>query len=297
MGVVNIQGVRPISSGRLAEKQLINQEKKRSKPLFLDWKEIEDQILDASSLFLFLDYDGTLTPIVSTPDLALCPAGVKTVLERLRDIPNVFLAVISGRSLGDIESKVGVPGIIYVGNHGLDIQNPAGIHIKKLSPSRQEEFSQIGQRLEAALAPVSGILFENKGSILAVHYRNVEPEKIGWIQGILRETVGKWKSRWELLQGKMVMEIRPRLDFNKGKAVQEILKRSPRDILPIYLGDDQTDEYAFRAIKGKGISVFVGSSESPSEAEYFLANPAEVETFLWRCEKIMAERTNGMGTG
>ena len=113
------------------------------KHLFGDWTNISKRIQEAQNLFLFLDYDGTLTPIVSTPDLALCPSEVKATLVKLRDLPKVSLAIISGRSLEDIREKVGIPGIIYVGNHGLEIENPAGRHKKKLSSNRQGEYNNI----------------------------------------------------------------------------------------------------------------------------------------------------------
>ena len=87
--------------------------------------------------------------------------------------------------------------------------------------------------------------------------------------------------------GKMVLEIRPNVDFNKGEAVREILGTFPSDgCLPIYLGDDQTDEDAFRVLKGKGVSVFIGPGGLPSEAEYFLRDPDEVRVFLSRCVEV-----------
>ena len=251
--------------------------------LFQDWEKVQDKIRQAKNLFLLLDYDGTLTPIVSAPDLAFCPPEVKIVLEKLRDSPNILLAIISGRSLEDIRGKVGVPGIIYIGNHGLDIQNPAGVHKKKLSPPREKELRKIIESLRESFREIPGILFEEKGPILAIHYRNVAQKYFGWIHKVLKETLEKWKGRWKIAHGKMVFEIRPRVDFNKGKAVREILRPSSRNTLPIYIGDDQTDEDAFREVKGRGITVFVGPGWLTSEAEYYLQNPPEVQEFLRRC--------------
>jgi trehalose-phosphatase len=258
--------------------------------LFKEWESIRAKIRQAQTLFLFLDYDGTITPIVSSPELALCPQEVKALLEELRDSPNVLLAIISGRSLEDIREKVGIPGLIYVGNHGLDIQNPAGVHKKKLSPPREKELRKIVQTLEKSFGKIPGILFEDKGPILAIHYRNVAQKYFGWIHQVLKETMEKWKGRWKIAHGKMVFEIRPEVDFHKGTAVKEILKGTTKNLLPIYLGDDQTDEDAFREVKGRGISVFVGPGWLTSEAEYYLKNPAEVQAFLLRCEEIMRDK-------
>lgn len=260
------------------------------KHLFEDWENIQARIQGAKNIFLFLDYDGTLTPIVSSPELALCPLEVKLLLEKLRDSPNVFLGIISGRSLEDIREKVGVPGIIYVGNHGLDIQNPAGLHQKKLSRAREKELSKILQTLQETFAEIPGILLEDKGSILAVHYRNVAQKYFRWIHKVLKETLEKWKGRWKIAHGKMVFEIRPGVDFHKGKAVKEILKGSSRNLLPVYIGDDQTDEDAFREVKGRGITVFVGPGWLTSGAEHYLQDPTEVHNFLLRC---YATRRNG----
>ena len=260
------------------------------KHLFEDWENVQNRIRQAQTLFLFLDYDGTLTPIVSRPDLALCPPEVKALLERLRDSAHVLLAIVSGRSLEDVREKVGIPGIIYVGNHGLDIQNPAGMHQKRLSPSREKELRKIIQTLQESFGEIPGILFENKGPILAIHYRNVAQRYFAWIHKVLKETLEKWRGRWKIAQGKMVFEIRPEVDFHKGKAVKEILKGTSENLLPIYIGDDQTDEDAFRALKGRGITVFVGPGGVTSEAEYYLENPSEVQLFLGRCEEIMKDK-------
>jgi hypothetical protein len=146
------------------------------KHLFKDWECIQAQIQRAENLFLLLDYDGTLTPIVSQPELALCPSEVKRHLEKLRDLPGVYLAIISGRSLEDVRRKVGVSGITYVGNHGLEIENPVGRHKKLLAPDRKRELKRIIQNLQNSLKEIPGILFEEKGPILSVHYRNV-PQK------------------------------------------------------------------------------------------------------------------------
>jgi len=257
------------------------------KHLFEYWKEIRARIQSVQNLFLFLDYDGTLTPIVSRPELALCPSEVKSHLEKLRDLPEVYVAIISGRSLEDLRGKVGVSGIIYVGNHGLEIENPGGSHKKNLSSTRTRELKKITQNLLNSLKEIPGILFEEKGPILSVHYRNVPQQYFAQIRQVLEEELQQWKDRWKMASGKMVLEIRPNVDFHKGKAVREILKTFPSPgLLAIYLGDDQTDENAFRVLKGQGISVFIGPGWLPSEADFFLRNPGEVQEFLFRCQEV-----------
>jgi len=255
--------------------------------LFEDWEYIQARIQRAKNLFLFLDYDGTLTPIVSRPEQALCSSEVRRHLERLRDLPGVRLAVISGRSLEDVREKVGVSGIIYVGNHGLEIENPGRRRPRILSSGREGELKRITQNLRHFLKEIPGILFEEKGPILAVHYRNVPQELCTRVPHILEGELQRWGDHWKIISGNMVLEIRPRTDSNKGEAVREILKAFPSSgLLPVYLGDDQTDEDAFRAVKGQGISVYVGPAKLSSRADYSLQTPEEVQEFLSRCQEL-----------
>jgi len=257
------------------------------KHLFEDWQSIQAKIHQAQNLFLFLDYDGTLTPIVSHPELALCPFEVKKTLGGLRDLPNVYIAIISGRSLEDLRKRVGVSNIIYIGNHGLEIEFPDGRHKEMLPLARTRELKNITQNLQNVLREIPGILFEEKGPILSLHYRNVPPEISEQIRHAIEEELHSWKGLWKMVSGKMVWEIQPNVDFHKGKAVREILKTFPSlGFLPIYLGDDQTDENAFRVLKGHGISVFIGPAEFPSGANFFLHDPDEVLEFLSKCLEV-----------
>jgi len=260
------------------------------KYLFKDWKKIRDRIKRARTLLLFLDYDGTLTPIVSRPELALCPTEVKKQLERLRDLPGVYLAIISGRSLEDVREKVRISGISYVGNHGLEIETSAGSHTDILSSARKRELKRITRDLKNSFKEIPGILFEEKGPILSIHYRRVPKKFFVKIPQTIEGEIERWGNHWKITHGKMSLEIRPNVDFHKGKAVREILKAfPPEERLSIYLGDDQTDEDAFRVFKTLGVSVFIGPGSFPSEANYFLRDPGEVQEFLSRCQKARME--------
>jgi trehalose 6-phosphate phosphatase len=139
--------------------------------------------------------------------------------------------------------------------------------------------------LQNSLEKIPGILFEDKGPILSVHYRNVAQKFFAKVPQMVEAELQQWRNRWKVASGKMVLEIRPNINFNKGKAVKEILRSFPSlELLPIYLGDDQTDEDAFRVLKGQGISVFVGLGKLSSEADFFLKSPDEVQEFLFRCQ-------------
>jgi len=258
------------------------------KHLYEAWDEVEPRIRNADRLFLLLDYDGTLCPIVSRPELAVCPPQVRSLLGKLRDSPKARVAIISGRALEDLKNKVGVQGIMYVGNHGLEVENPAGSHRKKLSPERQNELKKIRDSLETDLKPVPGILFEDKGPILTVHYRNAPREFAFRVQEAAEKALQPFPDRWQVSPGKKIVEIRPQAGFDKGKTVREILNRFPSGrSLPVYLGDDHSDEDAFQALGSQGVSIWVGSGAASSSAQYFLLDPEEVRGFLQRCEEIL----------
>jgi len=256
--------------------------------LFTAWGEVEARIRAARKVFLLLDYDGTLTPIVARPELALCPPEAKSLLEKLRNCPGSQVAIISGRALEDLKGKVGVSGIIYVGNHGLEMENPAGIHRKNLSPRRREELGRVRKELEAGLSSFAGVSFEDKGPTLTVHYRNAPRGSEGPVQAAVERVLAGYPDRWRISTGKKIVEIHPRIEFDKGKTVRELLDRSPgARLLPVYLGDDRSDEEAFLAVREGGISVFVGPEPESSAASFFLRDPSEVLEFLRRCEQAL----------
>jgi trehalose-phosphatase len=196
-----------------------------------------------------------------------------------------------------VREKVGVSGITYVGNHGLEIENPNGSHKKIFTSALIRELKRITQNLKSFLKEIPGILFEEKGPILSVHYRNVPKIFLIQIPQAIEKEIKRWGNHWKIMYGKMVWEIRPNVDFHKGKAVMEILKTfSPLGLLPIYLGDDQTDEDAFRMLKGHGISVFIGLGRFRSKADFFLQNPDEVQELLFRCQEMRRAITHDTGS-
>jgi trehalose 6-phosphate phosphatase len=167
------------------------------------------------------------------------------------------------------------------------MEYPDGRNEEKISPAGTMELEEITKHLQYSLKEIPGILFEEKGLILSVHYRNVDEKLHPRIPPILTEELRQWKDRWRMASGKMVLEIMPKVDFHKGQAVRDILATVPcPEFLPIYLGDDKTDEDAFRVLKGQGISVFVGPASSLSEADFFLQDPVEVREFLSRCKEL-----------
>ncbi len=253
--------------------------------LFNQIGKILARLQSAERLFFFFDYDGTLTPIVSHPEKANLSREQKMLLTTFKNSPKCLLAIVSGRSLQDIKSRVGLEGIYYVGNHGLEIFGP-GCDINHLSKEEfVPELKKIQDRLKDRFKGVEGLLFEDKGCILALHYRNVSPEWVSPILITLKQEVRDSSFPLCLSFGKMVFEIRPNIHVNKGTAVLELLNQIPQGkVFPIYVGDDQTDEDAFRVLHRKGITILVGVS-SNSSAHYYVHDPFEVYQFLKKVQK------------
>lgn len=249
--------------------------------LFNNWVDFLFRLKNSRHIFLFLDYDGTLSPIASTPEEAHLPRRTKKLLKGLVKNPRFTLAVISGRSLKDIKRMVGLKGIIYAGNHGLEIAQVSGKIFDRTSILKKSPLKTICLALGADLKHIKGVRVEDKGCTLSVHFRLVKPGERVSVKKIFGRIVKPYvfSKTIKLSSGKMVLEVRPAIRWDKGKAVLHLLRKK-KDALPLYIGDDVTDIDAFRAIKDRGISIFVGTPKKGICSDYFLKNPKEVERFL-----------------
>lgn len=263
--------------------------------LFNCWPEIESKIRD-NLVYLFLDYDGTMAPIAKTPRRAKLPLNIKKILVKLSKLPNVWVAIISGRSLADIKRMVGVRGLVYAGNHAWEISGP-GIKFCRgnLRGVYKKALRQLKPNLEKIKAEFSGVSLEDKGATLSIHYRSLAKEKEKIFLSKIKKLLQRYLQKKQIKTGigKKVIEIKPPGKWDKGTGVLWLLKNfvkrvSSSQILPIYLGDDNTDEDAFRALKGKGVNIFIGKSKR-SNAKYYLSNTKEVQRFLTKMTEIKSE--------
>jgi len=236
-------------------------------------------------IFLFLDFDGTLAPIVGTPDKAALPQETRTILARFGDAPNSRLAIISGRSIEDLRQRVGLDKAIYAGSHGLEVRGPGVEHSVPLMPRLSSIMEQIKQDLKSLLSGIAGVVLEDKGLCVGVHYRLVKREDMRSFMKGLHTAVDSFlvRGKVKIKSGKKVFEIMPPSGWDKGKVVLWLLEQSRGDsksgMLPLYIGDDATDEDAFEALGGKGVCVAVGRAGNTS-APYNLKDTAEVAEFL-----------------
>jgi trehalose 6-phosphate phosphatase len=241
---------------------------------------LREPVSKASHIGLFLDFDGTIAPIVSTPSSAKLDPTVRTLLEQLKGLPNITVGVVSGRLLQDLRSRTAIDGLIYVGNHGLEIEAGEIRFREPAAEALRRELKCVSLQLKLALDGVDGLEVEDKGLTLSVHYRKVHEDMQDWVRDIALETAGKYQS-FRSQEGKKVVEIRPRLDWDKGRAMRWLLKEVlPPSALPIYIGDDATDEDVFGAIP-QGITIRVGGVPATgTRAHFVLPDVQAVARFL-----------------
>ena len=258
--------------------------------LFQSWQSFLSDVRDASHIVLLSDYDGTLTPIVSRPDEAILPPAVREKLTALAQKPAFSVGIISGRPLSEVKALVGIDGIYYAGNHGLEIEGPGLSFINPEAKEAQVTIKELARHSSAKLGDIEGVIVEDKGLSLSIHYRLVKKSDEKVVAEIFRQITSPWlcDGRIKITSGKKVWEIRPPVDWHKGKAIETIMKEMKTVLgngqwLTIYLGDDTTDEDAFKIIhRPQGWSIFVGEENPSSNADYFLNSTSEVTTFLSR---------------
>lgn len=238
-------------------------------------------------LLLFLDFDGSLTPIMDSPDEVKLSPDTKKILESFRDNKRCDVVVISGRQLRDLKKRVSVPGLICVGNHGFEAEGPGFDFIEHSAEKCVPLMRRLKAKLSDALKKYKGAEIENKKYSLSVHYRLVKNENIAAVWNAFENVVGAYVSSGKVImaQGKMVWEVRPPVDWNKGKIVLRILdkmkKKKRGSVLPVYIGDDRTDEDAFLALKDKGCTVKVGRTlGTKSFAKCFVEDTESVSRLL-----------------
>ncbi|MCV7256272.1 trehalose-phosphatase [Mycobacterium hackensackense] len=254
-------------------------------------------ITSARESLMFLDYDGTLSPIVSDPDAAALVEGAAEALELVGAVCPV--AILSGRDLADIRARVGIPGIWYAGSHGFELTGPEGTyHCNEAAAASVPLFEQAAAELTSALATIAGVRIEHKRFAVAVHYREVAPEHVDAIVALVHH-IGH-RDGLRVTSGRMLVELRPDIDWDKGTTLAWIRDRiDPAGaLLPIYIGDDLTDEDAFDAVHFDGIGIVVGHDEDgdrKSAAHFSLQSPEQVREFLQRGSKWLAYKHQASG--
>lgn len=239
-------------------------------------------------LAVFLDYDGTLTPIVDRPEDAVISEDMRQVVKGLAG--RCTVCVVSGRDRAVVQRLMGINDLVVAGSHGFDIWSPRGGAIQREEGTSSAELLRgVTETVRDRVASVEGALVEPKKSSVAVHYRLVDEQERPRIAAIVDSVLAAEPDALRVTPGKMVYEIQPKVDWNKGRAVLYLLEALGLDseaVLPLYIGDDITDEDAFQALSGRGIGILVADPADPevagrtTAADYVLRDTREVERFL-----------------
>ncbi|KAF6162636.1 hypothetical protein GIB67_003182 [Kingdonia uniflora] len=256
-----------------------------------------EQITNASEgkqIVMFLDYDGTLSPIVNDSDRAFMSESMRrAVRNAARYFPT---AIVSGRSRDKVYNFVRLAELYYAGSHGMDIKGPTksskykkGNQAVLFQPASEflPMINEINKALIEKTKSIPGATVENNKFCVSVHYRNVEEKSWSGLAEQVKSVMKEYP-KLKLTQGRMVLEIRPTIKWDKGKAVEFLLESlgfaNGNNVLPLYIGDDRTDEDAFKVLRkrGQGFGILVSKNPKDTSASYSLQEPAEVMDFLHR---------------
>lgn len=259
--------------------------------LWQDLKKITALLENDRPKLLLFDFDGTLTPIAESPREARLSLETKALLQQLSEKKGVYLAIVSGRKLDDIKAKIGLPNVIYGGNHGLEGEILGEKYSYPIPDKMLKSLKTIKEQFDLIAAKFKGVLVEDKGVTLSFHYRMAEEQLIPEINSLINEVLQPYVTAGSVsvMVGKKVTDVSPKVNWNKGCFADLIVNKINGRIktLPvvIIIGDDKTDENTFHKLENQ-ITITVGE-KSKSEAKYYTKNTGEVIEFLnWVNSKI-----------
>jgi trehalose-phosphatase len=250
----------------------------------------ENRLRHSRRTAFFLDFDGTLAPLVNDPAQATLPAATRAVLKNISLLPNVSVAIISGRPLSFLLKKVALPRLTYAGNHGLEIRYANGK--KEVHPSARRTrllMQKIFKNLKQHTRYIPGVFVENKRWSLTFHLRRIPMSQRSMAEHKFNEIVAPFikQGKIRVTVAKLALEVRPATDCNKGTTALKLLVQTGKP-LPIFFGDDPTDEFAFEVLR-KGITVHVG--KGPTAAHYMIASPVHTATALLQLISLLPQRS------
>jgi len=256
------------------------------RPSALDrWEEIAERLRGRRPA-LFLDYDGTLSPIAPRPDMATLSEETRESLRRLAD--RMPVVIVSGRGREDVAALVGLPDLAYAGSHGYDIAGPGALRLE-VGEGIPERIERAAAQLRRDLGGIEGVLIEPKRFAISIHFRLADEGRLSEIERAV-DAAATAEPGLRKGHGKKLFELRPDLDWDKGKALLWLLDALGLDHpggLPLYIGDDLTDEDAFRAVQGRGIGILVAAEPRETAAEYQVREPGEVVEILARLHALL----------
>lgn len=253
------------------------------KNLWNNLNSIENSLKLHKTKILISDFDGTLTPIINTPQMVKLQPRLRNILRKLILKRNFYLAIISGRELSDIKAKINLPNIIYGGNHGLEGEMFGEKFFFPIGKKTLLIFKKIKEQFNKIAGQFKGVFIEDKTLTLSFHYRSANKQSVPKIIPLISKVLGPFirKGLISTLKGKMVIDVIPKVNWNKGLfarlIINKISARTKTNPAVIFIGDDSTDKTVFRALKND-ITISVG--KHGSFAKYYLKNTAQTADFL-----------------
>ncbi len=253
-----------------------------STPAFAALDAIAGELKQADQILFALDYDGTLAPIAPQPELAAIPPESRELVASLAELPDVHVAIVSGRALEDVKARVALP-LIYAGNHGLELEGPSFAYRHPEALERIPELTEAILAINRDLAPLRGVRLENKGLTASVHFRNASPEDAQTAARILKRHL---PNGFRLHAGKKVIELRPDVDWHKGAAVCWLMDNCFDHAHAFAMGDDLTDEDMYISLPEQ-ITVCVAEHRA-THARYRVTDVGEALELLRFCKGVIA---------
>ena len=257
-----------------------------------DWKRLYSVIESGRKIALFLDYDGTLVPIRNNPDACILPGRTRELLSRLSASDKCYPVILSGRSLQNVKKLAGVHGICYGGNHGFEISGPGIRYTHEAALNARPALLEAKRLLKKGIRGIEGAFIEDKKFSISLHYRSVDEKAVPAVFKCFDAVAAPFVNKKKLtrIKGKMVLELVPNAKWSKGYAALWMLERLGSDFFPIYIGDDTTDETAFKALRHKGTTVKVGRPKK-THARYHIEDHSDVKTLLDKILNILITST------
>jgi trehalose-phosphatase len=250
--------------------------------LLKNWDQVKERISSSRHAVVFLDFDGTLVSIAARPDQVRVAPAMRRILRRLVSQPRLTLAIISGRRRVEIQRYIQLRGIHYFGLYGWERGHQARFPTKA-----RRELSRAWSAIAARLYPRADIWIENKGSSLSIHLLGASAKVQDRVRREIRAVLRPFHRSLRIFENLRDVEIVPKCVRGKGAAVRHFLANPTfRRALPIYFGDDFSDEPAFAAVE-RGISVLVAKARA-TKARFHLRGPGELVTALTKLEEALA---------
>jgi trehalose-phosphatase len=233
------------------------------------------------SFFLFLDFDGTLVPIQNDPTKCVLSPKIKGQLEAIALSGKACIAILTGRTVSDVRDRVNIQDVYYGGNHGIVISGPRVNYTHPDALSGKHIIDKVCREIEQEIGNIEGAFIEKKKFGFTLHYRMAKKDDKALIQRAFHRITAENSDAQTVtvMRGKKVLELAPNVSWDKGTAALFILQELKRNYLPIYVGDDLTDETAFKTLNENGITIRVGRSKKTA-AKYYLKGQWEVARFL-----------------